>query len=117
MKLTEDLQPVADTLRMWASEETLVRRLWIYGSRARGTGSPHSDLDIAVEIHVAGDNEDSYTVFVCEAEDWRSKLDPRLVPYTLDLKLYDTSGAREKVRRGVDADGILIYERTIQRTA
>jgi hypothetical protein len=30
----------------------------------------------------------------------------------LDLKHYDTSGAREKVRRGVDANGILIYERT-----
>ena len=88
-----------------------MRRVWIYGSHARGTASLHSDLDVAVDVNDVGNNDDSNTVFVCSAEDWRAELGPRLT-YKLDLKLYDTSGAREKVRRSVDADGILIYERT-----
>jgi len=112
MTLSEDLRPVAETLRKSASGETLVQRLWIYGSYATGTAKPHSDLDVAIEINLAGETDDSNTLFVCSAEDWRSELGPALKPYVLDLKRYDTSGAREKVRRGVDESGILIYERT-----
>ena len=112
MTLAEDLLPVADTLRRWASRETLVQRLWIYGSYAKGTAKSDSDLDVAVEINLAGETDNSNTVFVCSAEDWRSELGPALKPHKLDLKLYDTSGVREKVRCDVDANGILIYERT-----
>jgi uncharacterized protein len=89
-----------------------VQRVWIYGSRARGTAILCSDLDVAVDVHDIGSSDDSNTVFVCSAESWRAELSPALLPYKLDLKHYDTSGNREKVRRAVDADGILIYERT-----
>ena len=109
--LTKDLQLIAEVLRLWASKESELQRVWIYGSRVKGQTSPERDLDVAVEV-VPRDGENSYTVFVCCADDWRSELGPRVAPYKLDLKLYDASGAREKVRRGVDEHGILVYERT-----
>ena len=70
-----------------------------------------SDLDVAVDVHDVQNGDDSYTVFVCSAEVWRTDLYPRMTLFKLDLKLYATTGAREKVRSAVDADGILIYER------
>ncbi len=108
MALALDLQPIAEVLRLWASNEPDLRRVWIYGSHAQGHASPESDLDVAVEVIPRGD-ESTYDVFVCSADDWRSELTPRVAPHKLDLKLYDTSSAREKVRRGVDEHGALVY--------
>ena len=110
MTLARELKPIAETLRLWASKEPDLRRVWIYGSQARGDASPDSDLDVAVEVIPKGD-ESTYDVFVCSANDWRSRLTPQVAPHKLDLKLYDTSGAREKVRRGVEEHGVLVYER------
>ena len=110
MTLALELQPIAEALRLWASNEPDLQRVWIYGSQVRGHPSPESDLDIAVEVIPKGD-ESIYDVFACSADDWRSELTPRLAPHKLDLKLYDASGAREKVRRGVEEHGVLVYER------
>jgi predicted nucleotidyltransferase len=110
MALARELQPVAEALRLWASNEPDLRRVWIYGSQVRGRPSPDSDLDVAVEV-IPRDGENTYDVFVCSADDWRSELTSRVAPHKLDLKLYDASKAREKVRRGVEEDGVLVYER------
>jgi predicted nucleotidyltransferase len=108
--LTPELQPIAESLRSWASNEPDLLHVWIYGGHAKGQASPESDLDVAVEV-IPGDGETSYDVFVCSAEEWRSQLTPQVAPHKLDLKLYDTSGRRETVRRAVDEHGILVYER------
>jgi predicted nucleotidyltransferase len=108
--LSSELKPIAEALKLWASNEPELSRVWIYGSHASGNASAESDLDIAVKVTPRA-GESAYDVFVCSAEAWRSKLSVRVTPHTLDLKLYDTSGAREKVRRGVDEEGILVYAR------
>lgn len=110
MPIALELQPIAESLRVWASNELDLLHVWIYGSRAKGQASPESDLDVAVEV-IPRDGETCDDVFTCAAEDWRSKLAPLVAPHELDLKLYDKSGRREKVRRAVDEYGILVYER------
>lgn len=108
MMLADDLRPVAETLRVWASAKPFVRRMWIYGSRAKGTSTAESDLDVALQIDSVGNDETSYTSFVYEAKGWRSELQLCL-PYELHLKWYDSTNA--PVRDGVDSAGILVYER------
>ena len=108
MALIDNLSPAAETLRAWASEKPFVRRVWIYGSRAKGTPKPDSDLDVALEIDPVGNDEGSYTSFLHEAEGWRAELRPQL-EYQLHLKWYDASNA--PVREGVNSAGILVYER------
>lgn len=110
MPIARELQPIAESLRVWASNELDLLHVWICGSYAKGQASPESDLDVAVEV-IPKDGETSYDVFACSAEEWRAQLAPRVAPNKLDLKLYDKSGLREKVRRAVDEHGILVYER------
>lgn len=110
MAFSRQLRPIVESLSDWASNDSDVLHVWIYGSHAKGQATPESDLDIAVEV-IFRDGETSDDVFDCSAEEWRSQLSARVAPYRLDLKRYDRSGRREKVRRAVDEHGILVYKR------
>jgi predicted nucleotidyltransferase len=37
-------------LRAWAAKNDCVRELWLFGSRAKGTSEPESDIDIALAL-------------------------------------------------------------------
>lgn len=39
-----------DVLRCWAAGIELAQGVWVFGSRARGTARPDSDLDVAVRF-------------------------------------------------------------------
>jgi uncharacterized protein len=108
MTVTDELRPAAQALRSWGSSKPFVRRLWIYGSRAKGTAREDSDLDVAVEIEPVGNDEESYTSFVSEANGWRTELQPMLT-YKLHLKWYDR--VNKPVWDGVNSAGILVFER------
>jgi len=41
---------IIERLRAWAIVESFIRRVWIFGSRARGDHRIDSDIDVAVEI-------------------------------------------------------------------
>jgi hypothetical protein len=49
-RLDTDIIAVVPRLRVWAQGHANIRRVWLYGSRVRGTQRPDSDLDVAVEI-------------------------------------------------------------------
>lgn len=97
-------------LRAWALAHPYVKKVWIYGSRAKGTPSPCSDLDVAIEIDPVGNDEDAYTSFVSEHQKWHNELQPQL-PYTLHLEWYDPTGRNAVVQCAVNAKNIVIYER------
>jgi uncharacterized protein len=103
-----ELRPAAEALHGWAASKPFLRRLWIFGSRARGTARSDSDLDVAIEIDPVGNDENAYTSFVGDAGSWRNELQP-LLTYELHLKWYDKSN--RPVWNGVNSDGIQVYER------
>lgn len=111
MCLTPDLLKVAEKLRVWALARPYVKKVWIYGSRAKGGSLPDSDLDVAIEIHPVGNDEDTYTSIVSERQKWITELQPQL-PYSLHLEWYDPNGRNAVVQHAVDVDGIVIFERT-----
>lgn len=106
--LANELRPAAEIIRRWASTKPFVQRVWIYGSRAKGTASPESDLDIATEIDPIGNDENSYISFHHEVDGWLTELQPQL-SYKLHLKWYDQT--YKPAWEGVNTDGILVYER------
>ena len=87
---------VADAITRFA-EECGVRQVILFGSRARGTNGPRSDVDIAVR---GGDFDASY---------WAVKERmPSLLLF--DIVSLD-SGISAELQREIDKDGVTIYEK------
>ena len=75
-----------------------VKRIVLFGSRARGTPSARSDIDLAVE----GDNTVNWSNLWLEVEDYPTLLEIDLVP------MHQVTGIfKERVER----DGKLLYAR------
>ncbi|HXQ23929.1 MAG TPA: nucleotidyltransferase domain-containing protein [Candidatus Acidoferrales bacterium] len=77
-----------------------VRRIWLFGSRARGDAAERSDIDLAVEAPEASEPE------WLEMAGWIDEADT-LLPIDL-VRLDDASeGLRQQVRK----EGRVIFER------
>lgn len=96
-------------IRAWAASHSVVRRVWVFGSRVRGTERPESDLDIAVEHDAMPGDSDAFTTAISEAENWRMELAPRL-SVKLDLQSY-IPGLTSTIQAGLDESSLLVYER------
>lgn len=105
----DDLEHDIAVIQQWASSTPIVHRVWIFGSRVRGTNSPESDLDVTVEHGALPGDSDVYTTGLCEPENWRAQLQP-LVRLRLDAQSY-VPGDTVVVEAGLHKSSQLIYER------
>jgi predicted nucleotidyltransferase len=74
-------------------------KLILYGSRARGTHKERSDYDIAYVIP----DEEEKRKFLSQL------LEPNFTLFKIDLLDYDV--ASEELKKSVDTEGCLIYEK------
>lgn len=96
-------------IRAWAGSHAVVRRVWVFGSRARGTERPDSDIDVAVEHDAMPGDSDAFTTAIYEADAWRDELAPHLSA-PLDLESY-IPGLTTTIQAGLDESSVLVYER------
>jgi hypothetical protein len=99
----------------WAAGEPLIRRAYLFGSRARGSNRPGGDVDIAVLFRVdavvrrqcRGDlfSARAFT-WADHVETWRDALRIRL-GVAVDLQPIWRDDVR--VRPGVKRDGVRLY--------
>ena len=75
-----------------------VKKVVIYGSRAKGTYKNGSDIDLAI-----WSDKDDTTEIVAE-------LDELPTPYMFDVTNYKTL-THENLKKSIDRDGIVFYER------
>ena len=105
----KSIEPEIITIRKWASSKTIVRKVYIFGSRACGQFHHESDLDVAIEIDPRKGDTNSFTTWTCEAKKWKEELQPFL-RYNLDLERYDPKET-PTVHKGIKKCNIIIYER------
>jgi hypothetical protein len=100
-------------LRVWAENNGFVRRLWVYGSRLRGTQRSDSDLDVAIEIDLVGTDQTASGSWIPNSAIWKTELQAQLqcLQYTLDLQLYDGSIPGSKMVQYINCCSTLVYER------
>ena len=74
-----ELAKAKPILRQWAAENQHVGELRIFGSYAKGTAKPGSDLDIAVRVvrKKPGDTT-TWVTALCECPEWEKELTQRL---------------------------------------
>ncbi|WP_376748527.1 nucleotidyltransferase family protein [Stutzerimonas balearica] len=98
-----------------AENEPTIKRMWIFGSRYKGTNHPESDLDLAVELEwVKGQQlgfcEDALSLWVAATPRFANKL-KNCCYWKLDLQQY--SGIREtpRIHSYLQEASLLIYEK------
>ncbi len=78
-----------------------VEKAIVYGSRAKGTHRPGSDIDLVL----LGENLTVHELLTIDGA-----LDDLLLPYKIDLCLYDTIESTELLEH-IDRVGTTLYER------
>lgn len=100
----------SDSIARWAAEHRQFRRVWLYGSRAKGTHGPDSDINIAVELEPVGDSEETLAVWMANAGSWQMQLQSRIAP-RVDLEWFDPDGSTRTLQAALEEAKVLIYER------
>lgn len=98
-----------EAIRAWAKTQDRVRAIRLFGSRAKGTNRPDSDIDLAVSV-----NEDlrytRATIWMFNAPEWGKHLSG-LIGTPVDVRITDV-GKPCRIRRYCRETGnILIYRR------
>ena len=100
-------------MRYGLSEETIekicgilaqhpaIEKVILYGSRAKGTFRPGSDIDLSLQ---------GATLTLKELGDIVSEIDDLLLPYTIDLLIFDTLD-HVNLRDHIERVGKIFYER------
>lgn len=103
-----DAETLVKVIADWAKNERLIKRVYIFGSRARNDFKEDSDLDVAVVINKRTGDENVLTTWMCEHRGLESRLDSH-IPYKLQLELLDGTNT-PVVLKGVTKSHILVYE-------
>lgn len=109
-----DLEAIKAAVAAWGAGKPLVKRVFIFGSRARGDHRPDSDLDVAAEldpVEIEGeDDSGGAATWMWEAQGWRGELQA-LFPFPVQLEQYLENGDAPTVLSGVERSSILVYEK------
>src|SRR3569623_35380 len=96
-----------EAIQNWAASIPVIKRVWIFGSRARGTARPSSDLDIAVEHDTLRGDSNAFTTVIGEAENWRH-IQTR-VGLTVDLESY-LLGITQTIEAALNESSVLFMK-------
>lgn len=78
-----------------------IRRVVLYGSRAKGSYRPGSDIDLCIEAEGLG---------IAELLEIENRIDDLLLPWKVDIALWQKIGNPELLDR-IDRFGVAFYER------
>ena len=106
-KLKMDIESIKRIITDWASKEPLVKKVYIFGSRATNDYGEDSDIDVAVEIHRLPGEESITAAWMDVVKGYREQLS-KLLPYPLHLHSLD--GDSPIILDGTYRNGILVYE-------
>lgn len=97
----------------WATRIPLVGKVWLFGSRARGTHSEDSDVDIACELDgssITGtDASGGFATWMFESKEWKRQIEQELgIP--VDLQIYMGSDT-PTIQYALAESSVLLYEK------
>ena len=105
-----ELEALKEIVYKWASETELIRKAYIFGSRARGTETQESDLDVAVQLNTLPGDGSEYATWFFTNKELASSLQKKL-PIKLQLEWYDPD-ITKTIQIGILQSSVLVYEQT-----
>ena len=99
-----------EKIQNWASDTPDVLSVYFFGSRVKGTSRPTSDLDVAVVLARGETENDTFTKWAFQHEDWERELQES-INVKLDLQLGNSELSTTVVGPAIEDHGQLIYEK------
>jgi predicted nucleotidyltransferase len=98
-----------------AENTPVIKRLWVFGSRYKGTNSEDSDLDIAVEVEwvkgqMLGVCENSFSLWVVTSRKFEYLMKDA-IPWNLDLQQYVNEAETPNIHQYLQDSSKLLYEK------
>ncbi|MFJ3109969.1 nucleotidyltransferase family protein [Pseudomonas putida] len=112
--LVPGLKVMANAVANWAKSEQLIRKAYLFGSRVRGTNSPDSDLDVAVEIATLEGDSCAFTTWTAQAQRLKASI-AGIVPVIIDLDWYGRSEETPCIHQALNQSSILVYDTEAER--
>jgi predicted nucleotidyltransferase len=106
-----DIDDVIKAIKMWATNNPHVRRVYIFGSRVKDNFREDSDLDIALDIDKSENDTNRLATWVYESKAWKQELQTLIPSFNIDLQWFDPNGSTKTVEAGIKNGSILVYER------
>ncbi len=108
-----EIAKIVRVLAEWARTKQLILRVYVFGSRARGTQRDNGDLDLAVELDPrsfpGADDSGGFATWMFETKGWKEELES-LIPLKIQLEYYH-GDETPTVHAGVQESSILAYEK------
>ncbi|WP_434032700.1 nucleotidyltransferase family protein [Cupriavidus sp. a3] len=104
-----DIDEIRSIVAAWAETQPLVVKVWLFGSRVRGTERPDSDIDIAVEVRRQPGDTSAWTTFIFEKDGLRASIQS-LVPMPVQLEWYGGEVETPTVHAALQESSMLVYE-------
>jgi uncharacterized protein len=102
-----DLECAAESLKSWAAGQPTIRRLWVYGSRLKGTYLPESDLDVCVKVDRL-ESEAQKEEFQVRLREWQEQLSA-----TIGVPVHIQPCATDQQRAFIAEASRLLYARAV----
>ena len=99
------------TLRLWAGGKPFIRRVFLFGSRAKGTYGKDSDLDIAIEFDKFENDSNHLATWLSESGAWKKEIESLIPNIKIDFQWHDPSGSTEVIDKGIKDCSLIVYER------
>lgn len=91
------MHPAIPSIVKLAQRLIAPKKIWLFGSRARGTERPTSDIDLAFEFA----NTEKWSTFVAEVQE--------NAPTLLDIDLVDMTSCSPELREEILSTGKLLH--------
>ncbi|MEM5344283.1 nucleotidyltransferase family protein [Paraburkholderia azotifigens] len=105
-----DINEIRDVVLAWAKTEELLLKVWLFGSRVRGTERSDSDIDIAVEVQTLAGDSSAWTTFMFEKPRLQKAIEA-LLPMEVQLEWYGGPEETPTIHAALFERSMLIYER------
>lgn len=102
------LEELATIVRGWAAKHSRVSKVYLFGSRVKGTNREDSDLDVAIELLTPKGNLGGFCDWAELADELRASLSV-VLPVALDLTQYENSQDTPTVHAALSAASLMIY--------
>lgn len=102
------IDQIREVVSNWADSKREIKRVILFGSRARGDSTPDSDIDLALDV-VGILDESAYTRYVFNKNSWKNQL--RLALGRSINIVHLTEHGRFEIQASIARDGVLIYAR------